>query len=567
MAAETGLGACADTESTVDFMMRKSAYFSQFMKENPEVSVMQTLLGRYLLVQVPASRFDTMIEKLGSSLIGSASTVLGLLGCQELEAAGIAQIQQSHLDLTGRGVLIGIIDTGIDYTQEIFMRKDGTTKIHAIYDQTAAGTPPEGCFFGAEYPQEQINQALQSDSPYAVVPQRDTDGHGTFLASLISGERNENFVGAAPDSELVVVKLRKARPYYLDLLGVDPSQQNAFEASDVMVGVEFILEQARKAGRPVAICLGLGTNFGSHDGFSVFEEYLSDVSKLPGVCLCVAAGNECQQRHQTQGKLEKSGDLQPMDLKVPDQAGTVTISLWSAASDVLSVSVRSPAGELIQRTQPYSGLRQVNQLHRERSSVAVDYFFPVDGNSGQLTLVRLIDAVPGIWTITVYGDAVQDGRYHAWLPITGFVAPGVEFLSADPFCTVTIPGTMVGGIICGAYNSTKNCLCGNTSWGPTRLPLMTPDLVAPGSNVGGYFPDGYGSMSGTSAAAAITTGACALFLQWGIVQKHDQSLSTYQIRAYLINSCDRKENIAYPNTQWGFGELNLTQAFKRLREL
>lgn len=567
MATEVNRNAFADMADTVNFVVQKSTYFDQFIRENPGITVMQTLLGQYLLVQAPASRFDDIIEKLGSSIIGYASTVLGLLGYQELESAGIVQIQQSHLRLTGRGVLIGIIDTGIDYTQDVFICQDGTTKIHAIYDQTAAGTPPQGYFYGVEYSQDQINQAIQSDKPYAIVPQRDTEGHGTFLASVAAGKGNGNFIGAAPDSELVVVKLRKARPYYLNLLGVDPAQQNAFESCDVMVGIEFVLDQARKAGRPVVICLGLGSNFGSHDGFSVFEQYLSKVSNLPGVCLCVAAGNECQQRHQMHGKLGKDGDSQPVDVKVCENAGTVAISIWNVASDVFSVSVRSPSGELIPRTQPHSGFRKIYQLDRERSSVAVEYFFPVEGNSGQLTIIRLIDAVPGIWTITVYGNTVVDGRYHAWLPMTGFVARGVEFLSADPSYTVTIPGTMIGGIVCGAYNSAKNSLYENTSWGPTRLPLLTPDLVAPGVNVGGYFPNGYGAMSGTSAAAAITAGACALFLQWGMVEKNEAALSTYQIRAYLIRSCDHKENISYPNTQWGFGELNLTQAFKTLREI
>jgi hypothetical protein len=94
-----------------------------------------------------------------------------------------------------------------------------------------------------------------------------------------------------------------------------------------------------------------------------------------------------------------------------------------------------------------------------------------------------------------------------------------------------------------------------------------PCLTAPGVNVGGIFPGGQGTMTGTSVAAAITTGACALMLQWGIVQGNDVSLSSYQIRAFLLRGCERDINIVYPNNQWGYGRLNLINTFTMMREL
>ncbi len=203
----------------------------------------------------------------------------------------------------------------------------------------------------------------------------------------------------------------------------------------------------------------------------------------------------------------------------------------------------------------------------ERSLVRISYYFPLEGSGDQVTIVKILDATPGIWTITVYGDIVLDGSINAWLPLTGFVSPSVQFLSSTPYNTVTSPSNAPGGIHCGAYNSIRNSLYPESSWGPVRLALDMPDLVAPGYQVGGYYPTGYGTMDGTSVATAITSGACALMLQWGIVEGNDLGFSTPLIRAYLIRGCDRTDVMDYPNPQWGYGTLNLMQTFFYMREL
>ena len=151
--------------------------------------------------------------------------------------------------------------------------------------------------------------------------------------------------------------------------------------------------------------------------------------------------------------------------------------------------------------------------------------------------------------------------------MTGFISPTVEFLAANPNYTITVPASLTGGIVCGAYNFRTDSLYPMSSWGPTRVGGLATDLVAPGVDVTGYFPGGQGMMSGTSIAAAITTGASALMLQWGIVRGNDIALSTYQIRAYLIRGCNRDENMVYPNNRWGYGRLNLFRSFQLMREL
>lgn len=553
---------------SVAFVLRKNAFIDQLLRGNPAIHITQLLAGRYLACYTDVSTFNSLVDQFGSSFISYISLVLGLLDSANLTAAGIMQVhQQPYLDLRGQGVLLGFVDTGIDYTQSVFRRPDGSSKIQFLLDQTVDGPPPEGFFFGTEYTNEQINQALRTANPYDIVPQQDENGHGTFLASIAAGSESGEFIGAAPDADLVVVKLRKASPFYLNWFAVPKDQEYAYESTSIMIGVEYIVKKARQLNRPVVICIGLGTTFGAHDGFTIFEEYLSNIANLRGVCICTAAGNESQARHHMQGVIAEKGATRNIDLKIGENAGNVILGIWNTISDKISLSVRSPTGELVGRIPSKPGVVSRSNLILEKSAVQVEYYFPYESTGSQLSSVNIYNATPGIWTITVYGDIILNGTFHAWLPLTGFVSPTVELLSATPYYTVTCPSTMFGSISCGAYNSTTGSLFSDSSWGPTRLERMAPDLVAPGVNVGGIFPSGPGTMSGTSVASAITAGACALMMQWGIVERNDVALSTYQIRAYLIRGCNRSPTMIYPNTQWGYGSLNLIQTFNLMREL
>lgn len=553
---------------TVDFVLRQNAFVDRLLEDNPSILTTQLLAGRYIVCYTDTKTFNSLINQFGSSFVSYISLVLGLLDRASLAAAGVMQVhQQPYLDLRGKGVLLGFVDTGIDYTKPAFRYEDGSSKIQFLFDQTVAGPPPEGFYLGTEYTNEQINQALKSEAPTQIVPQKDESGHGTFLASIAAGNDSGDFLGAAPDAELIVVKLRKARPFYLNWFSVPPEQENAYESTSVMIGVEYIVKKARQLNRPVVICIGLGTTFGAHDGFTIFEEYLSNTANLRGVCICTAAGNESQARHHTQGIIAEKGATQNIDLKIGEDAGDIILGIWNTISDKISLSVRSPTGELVGRIPSKPGAFSSSSLILEKSTVRVEYYFPYESTGSQLSSVKIINATPGIWTITLYGDIILNGTFHAWLPLTGFVSPTVEFLSATPYYTVTCPSTMFGSISCGAYDNTTGSLFSDSSWGPTRLERMAPDLVAPGVQVGGIYPSGPGTMSGTSVAAAITAGACALMMQWGVVEKNDVALSTYQIRAYLIRGCNRSPTMIYPNTQWGYGTLNLFQTFNLMREL
>jgi subtilisin family serine protease len=557
---------------TIDFVTKKSVFFEDFVASHPQILMSKTLLqGQYWLGYINKNDLAVLQEGLGSFFISAIPRVMGLLDRPALEVTGIIQVQeQPYLGLDGTGVLIGLVDTGIDYTKEIFRHKDGTSKIQFIYDQTADGPPPEGYTLGTEYTNAQINEALRSPDPYSIVPQNDTVGHGTFLASVAAGQKVGGDVwGAAPEADLIVVKLREARPFYRQKQTVPIDQKNAYSSSSVLVGVNYILEKASKLNEPVVILLAVGSNLGGHDGVSLLEDFLRGVAIQRGVCLCTAAGNESQSRHHFQYRLLKTEESRNIDLTIPGPGGTAYdtyLNIWNSAADRTSVSIRSPTGELVGRVPAKSGTEKQFPLILERSVVEVEYFFPTLGNGSQMTLVRLLNPTPGLWTITVHGDIVLEGTYHAWLPIRGMVAPGIEFLSATPYCTAVLPATMFGSIVCGAYDGSTNSLFSDSSWGPTRTPTMAPDLVAPGVNVGGIFPAGFGTMSGTSVSTAITAGASALLMQWGIVNGNEPGMSTSQIRAYLLRGCTRSASMSYPNEKWGYGSLNLLQTFDLMRE-
>ncbi len=569
MSVDPALAQFIDNPDTMDLITRENEYLMDYFRDYPNAVLTQTLGGRYVVVYLNSRDVDLVIRYFGASFVNAESLVYGLLDMESLEASGIYQVQQQpYLNLRGQGVLIGLVDTGIDYTKDIFRYEDGTSKVQFLYDQTIRGNTPEGFFFGTEYANSQINEALRSDNPYDIVPQRDTAGHGTFLASIAAGREDGNgFIGAAPDSELIVVKLRKARPFYLKRFLIPPEQENVYEHTDIMIGIEYILKKAQELGRPVAICLALGTNQGAHNGASIFEEYLSQVSDLRGVCVCAAAGNESQAKHHFQSVLQTKGEEQNVDIMVGENAGGFSVSIRNTEADRISVSVRSPTGELVARVPARSGTKTEASLLLEKARVIIEYFFPLETTGGQVTVVRIVNATPGIWTIIVHGDIVLDGIYHAWLPLTGLVSPNVGFLAPSPYTTIVVPATAFGIITCGAYNAGTNSLYINSSWGPTRAMVLKPDFVAPGVNVGGFYPEGYGLMSGTSVAAAIAAGAGALLLQWGIVDQHEISMSTYHIRAYLIRGCTRNETMTYPNQRWGYGSINLLQTFSMMREV
>lgn len=555
----------------VDFVTRYTDALRMDMQRRPDLRISNVMEGGYAVVYAPEDQIAQITREIGPVGQVTSPIILTVVGQQDLEASGITQVhQQPYLDLRGQGTLVGFVDTGIDYTRSAFQFEDGSTKIRYLWDQTVVGGshPPVDYPFGAEYTAQDINEALRLPNPYERVPQRDSSGHGTFLASVAASHEEGEYLGAAPDAEIIMVKLRRAKPYHLARNLIPEGTELAYSAADLIHGVDYIVSKAMQLGMPVSVCIGLGSNGGSHDGFDVVDEYLTQIANRTGISVCVAAGNEALARHHAAGLLLTSGTSQDIEVTVQasiQTGGTINLSLWNNCADLMSVSVTSPLGEVVGRVPPSPGMVARSQLVLENSVVTVQYFYPHLRSGSQLTLIHVTNATPGVWRITVYGDLVLEGAYNAWLPITGLGDPGVIVLAPSPNVTVTVPSTALGVIKVGGYNTQNRALYADSSWGPTRLPLLAPDLSAPAVNVRGVYPSGYGSMTGTSVAAAITAGACALLLQWGIVRRNEPAMNTYLIRSYLIRGCERDPGVTYPNEQWGYGRLNLMNTFTQRR--
>lgn len=495
--------------------------------------------------------------------------VIGPYGKEALNSSGILTFHnQPYVPLRGQGILIGIVDSGIDYTHPVFRYEDNTSKIQYIWDQTIQGNAPDGFAYGTQYNNEEINRALNSDNPLEVVPSVDTTGHGTFLAGVAAGRENTqaNFIGAAPDADLLVVKLKQAKQCFKDYYIIEEQDQSVYQSTDLILGVKYMLDKSKELNKPISIIIGLGSNAGAHDGSSMAETYLLSVAERRGNVITVAAGNEGNTAHHYKSFFLPNEAVKDVEINVaPNESGFI-LNIWSNAPDKISISITSPTGEYIDRIP--ARLRQTEDINLvlENTLIYVEYQLTEERTGDQHIIVRMEKPTEGIWTVTVFGDLIVDGRIDMWLPREGFIKEDTVFLMPDPYTTVTFPSTSIGLMTVGAYNHQSGSLYLATSRGLTRDLEMKPDLVAPGVNVIGPLPNNrFGTMTGTSVSAAITAGAAALLLEWGIVLENDEDIYTSKVINYLIRGATRKENISYPNREWGYGELNLLGTFESLK--
>lgn len=549
--------------TTIDFNVVNTDRFKLYVKDKPYIKLGTELANELVMVYINKNNLSKIFQDLGHNFLAFYPKILSPLDSRSNEESGITPVlEQPFLNLSGNGVIIGIVDTGIDYTKDAFKFDDGTTKIINIWDQTIDGPRTEGIYFGSIYSSEDIDKALQSDDPYSIVPSIDTDGHGTFLASVAASNEKGEYIGAAPKANIISVKLRRANQYYIDKFLLPQDNPNLYESTDYLVGVKYILDRSEILNMPVVICIGMGTNFSSHDGSTYFEDYISFVSQRIGYTFVTAAGNESNTKHHTQGKIEKTGATDSISFNVGVPSTSFTIIILSPAFDKISVSITSPTGEVISRVPFRVGLEYTENFIFEETAISIEYH----KTANSVIFIGFKKATKGIWDITLFGDSIISGDYHAWLPITGQVSEYVEFLRPVPDYTIVSPAASLRTVTCGAYNSLDSSLFVSSSWGPTILPRMAPDFVAPGVNVRGIFPDGFGIMTGTSVAAAVTSGASALLLEWGIVNGNLPSIDGDLVRTLLISGCKKESSIQYPNNKWGYGKLDLIGTMNVIKE-
>ncbi len=484
-----------------------------------------------------------------------------------LIVSGITQVQREPLSLTGKGCVIAVIDTGVDYTNPIFLNEDGSSRILAIWDQTIqTGTPPAGFYYGTEYTREDIDMALNSDDPYSIVPSIDENGHGTAVAGVAAGSRIRNglgYLGAAPQADIVIVKLKECKQYFRDFYMI-PQDVPAFQENDIMLAAQYADSFADTFRRPVVICLGLGTNSGDHTGSSALSRYLESIAVKRSRAVVLGGGNEGNSRHHFQGSLNRlqaaTGSV-PVEVRVEQGADGFFLELWGGIPDVFTISVRSPGGETIPPLRLGISDTITYGFVYERTSITVAGTLVEPASGEELIQLRVQDPTPGIWTFLVENSGdMQNGEFHLWLPISQFLSAPVYFLESTPYITLTEPAMAMDAISVSAYDAANNSFYIESGRGYSRTGAIRPDFAAPGVDVFTF----RGRESGTSFSAAITAGAVAQFMQWAVVEGNNPLVESREIKNYFIRGASRSAGINYPNREWGYGRLNMVGVFEAL---
>lgn len=567
------------SEAYIDYIVDYNINTEAFRQLFENVCV-QYINSSEASIYEPYSGTDFLVNRRGYRALPKC---YGILDNEALQETGILRLRrQPFFNLQGQGVLMAIIDTGINFRHPAFVREDNTTKIVAAWNQAdRSGEPPEGIAYGTEYSSEDINNALQEESGNELTESILTGNnsgmgitgvnsliidseHGTSIAAIAAGREVEeaDFSGAAPLSELVVVKLKEAKQVYRDYYRIS-NNATVFQENDIMMAITYVLSIARRLRRPVVICIAIGTNQGDHNGQGPLSEYLNLITLNPGVYVCTAAGNETGRGHHFRSTALTFNEYQDVDIYVGGNSKGFTTELWGGAATLFAVSVKPPVGEFTGLIEArFNEKRSFNfLLNNTVMEISAEI---IEGSSGdELLFFRFINPVEGLWTIRVYQKSSQPGIFDMWLPMENFLDSVTVFLSPDPDITICEPGNTTNVITFSGCSSTGKSLYVNSSRGFTRGGRVKPDITAPAIEV--YTAvglGGFGGVTGTSMAVGIGSGAVALIAEWSL---RNTPVNNTTAKKYLIRGADR-EGLVVPDTSWGWGRLDVYSSFVSIGE-
>ena len=450
-------------------------------------------------------------------------------------------------NLTGKEVLVAVIDSGIDYAHPDFCNSDGTTRIAVLWDQT----------LDTVYERETINLALRQESEqerYAICPSRDASGHGTHVAGIAAGNGRASagrYTGVAPKSELLVVKLGYPG-------------ENAFpRTTELMTALDYVIQKAIEYRKPAAVNISIGNTYGGHSGRSLLETYIDDISNYGRNVICVGSGNEGAARGHAQGTL-REGFSEEIQLAVAPYEATLSVQIWKNYADDFDISIIAPSGK---KAGPLQQILGAQRFTLDGTEILLYYGEPSPYSPYQeiyISFLPIGDYVDsGVWRFELIPHRIVQGNYNLWLPSQAVLSAGTGFLFPSEEITLTIPSTASRVITVGAYDAYSMQLADFSGRGYTReTNQIKPDLAAPGVNIISCAPGGgYVAASGTSMATPFVTGGAALLMQWGITDGNDPFLYGEKVKAYFIKGARRIEAVAeYPNPEIGWGTLCVAES-------
>lgn len=495
--------------------------------------------------------------------------------------------------LTGKGVVVGIIDEGIDFTLDDFVSPDGSTRLAFLWDQRldpqGAEHPPTSLGFGVEYDAAALNAALASPNPFDAVRHRPRPmSHGTHVAGIAAGNGRTGdssfpageFIGVAPDATIIFVQLRTS------------GEAGSFgDSPNAALAIRYIYDKASELGLPCVINMSLNQCCGGHDGSSLVEQTIDRLLEHGGRAFVHAAGNDHSWRNHSSatvaegeehvmrwtvggGRPIEDGEVEPSG---PDPTPN-ELEIWHSPGDTFAVRLVQPGGEATSVVEPGGAPTEHRFGDGNVAWMSAERFSPLNGDSRIYIDVQPGDAATvasGTWEVRVTGVGVRLGRLDAWLERDVRVPaarqsffPDSDF---DPETTLGIPATTRNGITVANYATTPLELSASSGRGRTRDGREKPEIVAPGTRIlssgalGGRTDEATGlvwpvrvAKSGTSMSAPHVAGVVALLLQ------RSPELTAPQIRKILMASARPVETQPPFDVGWGYGRLDAEAALREL---
>ncbi len=490
----------------------------------------------------------------------------------DMEAAGASGITRLHdhpyLKLRGKGTAVAVIDSGIDYQNEVF-RNAGGSRIAYLWDQSLEEESDMGAAkvpYGRLFRKRDIDLALDSENPFSIVPSRDTNGHGTALAGIAAGNmvQGENFTGAAPEATLIIIKVKPAKQYLRNFY-LYPPEAEVFQEDDVMMAIAFAIRLAKELGVPLSICVGIGSSQGAHLGTNALSQYVDYVANFSQVSVSVAAGNEGNTRNHSTGIFSQEREKIVTELRVAEREQGFTMEFWGEPPEIYELSIQSPTGEILEVSSSIGSRTQELSFVFVETKVYVNYILIERQTGYSLVYIRFFHPASGIWKIFTQGKNKQNVQFHMWLPVEGLISQDTYFLESSPYTTVTAPGDARNSITATAYQHRDGSIYIAAGRGYTPNGMVTPHLAAPGVNVKvPLVRGGFGIRSGTSISAAQTAGIAALLFEWAIIRNNQPFFTGSSVKYYLQRGARREDNMQYPNPEWGYGRVDLYHTFELL---